>query len=189
MFIFLTFCSKHKEARYLFCIFPPFIYFITGGVSFLRALIPKVKMSPVLRVAGLFIIIGVIVGPMRLALAELRRFEDPVYSQDFLRRMSAETDSREVRWSGIYNIYPRDHNIFPNDEFMYFHHINSIGATFWLGRPVKTEAPREGGVLIEAGSQLYSAVNLGEVPEPPKPLFLVFSERAGVRRTVTLAYR
>jgi hypothetical protein len=141
MLLFLTFLAKHKEARYLFCVIPPFIYFAVRGIQ----LVPK-YLTPL-----------VLVLPLMLAVTEFRRFSDPVYSRPFLQTLAAE----KVCWKGVYNIYPRDHRFFPQDEFMYFHHINATAMNYW---------EEECKIQIDAGNQIYTVVN--EPPEPPKPLMI-----------------
>jgi hypothetical protein len=119
--LFLTFVARHKEARYLFCVFPPFLYFVIKGFSQIPVKAQKWAMVTILILPGV------------LAFTELKRFEDPVYSEPCLERIAQQMEGRKL--NGMFTLYPKNHHLFPQDEFMYFHHINEWGMKYWTGEP------------------------------------------------------
>lgn len=165
-FFFLTFVAKHREARYLFSIIPSFLYFVLHGVQYLIGSLQYKK----LRTA---IICLLLILPLKLAINEFRRFDDPVYSRPLMTEVAKTVlgSHDEIYYSGfVYTFYPKDHVFVPYDDFTYNHHLGVGGLHYWLDKNVKPLKAGAQGTVIKLGDQLYFAGNASEAPEPPAPL-------------------
>ncbi len=134
----------HKEARYVLPVVPSVLYLQARGLELLWALLRRRVPLPWAPAAAAVLLLA---WPEKQALAELRKFEDPVYSRPFLpevarwiRDRSTTGDEEIVLMSAAwaYSIYPKNPQPpLPTDEFYYFHHVNHLGMQYFLDRQVR----------------------------------------------------
>jgi len=159
IYFFFLMIATHREARYLFAVFPPILYFV---VLSLQLLTPKLKLA---------VMLLILVLPIRLAVIEFQRFSDPLYTHSFMTEVaqSINQTNKLVCLEGEYfTFYPRNHNFLPDDEFMYYHHLNRTGLKFWLGK----EIIENGGCVKIRFPELIWKKNAQEAPEPPPPFIV-----------------
>ena len=208
----LTFLVGHKEARYIFPVLPPLIYFIVTGLRDLwRGLVRLVRARvgeglrsrrvPELLAGSLLLFFAA--KPASLAAREFGRFYDPVYARPFLQEVARWTLARTspgqsvlVNPGFIYTMYPADPIFSPYDEYFYFHHINVCALSYFLDRPVmQTDLLREvltgsvpfverfaTGQVVLVSTSPFFDTTSGRLPEPPLPMILTFAGRRTLRR-------
>ncbi len=132
---FHSFALGHKEARYLFCLFPPLYFFAVLGIMRLVALCK----SPAARVAALTVVLG---WPAYGAVAECLKFFDPFYRVNFARDVSryaaSLAGSKEIWWLGpFYAMHPREYLFDAEDEVTYLYHVYVHTVRYYTGKPMR----------------------------------------------------
>ena len=186
--------ATHKEARYLFCVFPPIVYAAVAGFEWLWLILRQRRLT----VISVLCAVALIAMPLINAFKELERFNDPAYDGLLMKRVSSEiltnpSPEGRVYWTGLglYTVYPRQRKVYAGDEFIYFHHINNDALAYWTGKPVEIlpEASKfKTGTLISTNNRLYANMPGFEAPEPPPPITIRTVGPAG-DNTVEISYR
>jgi len=173
-FMIQSFVIGHKEARYLFPLFPALYFFIAVGMgAFLSFLEKRLETKPwkdsarkrVLAAAAL----AVLLPPVTRAALELKQFRDPFYYNDFARRVSRKAEElageNTIYWIGSqYTLHPRKYIFHPDDEYGYLYHFYANAVTFYtkkklipiLGvvRLYEAEDPQNGVGIPRIGEEL-----------------------------------
>jgi hypothetical protein len=201
-FGFQTYIIGHKEARYLFPLFIPVYFFVTCGlagfVKFLGGVIAKSSIPKTWRQVTLAASVAVLLAwPLKNAAVECFKFQDPIYHDDFEKRVSFEAKNiagdGDVIWVGKwYPLHPKEYVFHEDDEVTYIYHFYNHVVRYFLGETVyvigtdKFAAPNRGrfgifvpgiGTYARSGSVLiiniesrgYDTVDL---PEHLSPLFI-----------------
>jgi hypothetical protein len=172
-------------------VFPPVIYCVVAAVEWLW----DRWSNPVIKVA---VCLPLILVGMR-GLGELNRFNDPVYTTPMLRSVTTAITTKSdvnqpIYWSGLglYNFYPRNHYLFPSDEFMYFHHLNPYALAFVTGRSVERLSDSSlftWGTLVSTNNRMYANMKGFEAPEPPEPLTVTISQNGTNKEVLLFSFR
>jgi hypothetical protein len=194
MFVFIN-LTTHKEARYLFCVFPPLIYATVAGFEWLWNAFRRRRLTIVAALAG----VALMALPLVNGFKELERFDDSAYDGLFMKRVSktileSSSPRESVYWTGLglYNIYPKQRKMYAADEFIYFHHINPNALAFSIGKPVERlpdPVSFKSGTLISTNDRMYANMPSFEAPEPPEPITITSVGGDGALHKVQLSYR
>jgi len=196
-FLFQTYVLSDKEGRYLFLLMTPVYYFAVAGyraaAGFLKDRIPGDGG----RTGAAVLAVLLLVMPLRNGIAEVLKFQDPFYVNDFERQTSLTARDLaaggKIFWIGSkYPTFPKEHVFHPNDEFAYIYHYYNHVVRYYVGErvfamdnadivvpaggvagffvPYIGEAASNGDVLIvNVEPEDYRTGNL---PERLKPLIL-----------------
>ncbi|MBI3556987.1 MAG: glycosyltransferase family 39 protein [Deltaproteobacteria bacterium] len=131
---FHSFALGHKEARYLFCLFPPVYFFALLGMKNLMR--PGARRS-----TQLAMLAAVFTWPLYNAGAECAKFFDPFYRNNFAREISRYAASiageHEIRWLGpFYAIHPKQYVFDVEDEVTYLYHVYIHTVNYYTGKPM-----------------------------------------------------
>lgn len=160
--VFLTFHSfilGHKEARYLFVLFPAFAFLAIAGLNDLFNRIPS-KFS-ILKIALIFVTLAT---PTWNALAECLKFKDPFYTNTLIQDSSTYALSlagdRDILWAGpFYAIHPKDFVFDNEDEVTYLYHYFIHTVRYYTGKTMH---------VLQRGPQMFVGEDptLGVFPHP-----------------------
>lgn len=185
--------ATHKEARYLFCVFPPIVYATVAGFEWLWLILRQRRLTVIAALCG----VALIASPLISAFNELKRFNDSAYDGQLIKRVSnqilANPSDGRVYWTGLglYTVYPRQRKLYAGEEFIYFHHINNDAFAYWTGKPVELlpdPTKFKSGTLISTNNRLYANIPGFEAPEPPPPITIRTVGPSG-DNTVAISYR
>jgi hypothetical protein len=158
IFLFQTYLVGHREARYLFPMFPAVYFFVAVGLETLWTQVPRlvpVGWKP--RVATAVLLAGIMVLPALSAVGALARFQDPVYTRDYegtvSRHAAGLVRGGQIYWVGPYfSMHPRDYIFDRDDPFTYVYHFYTHVVTFWTGVPVFPVADVQAGASAADGA-------------------------------------
>jgi len=139
-FLFQTYYIHHKEARYLFPLFPSFYYFCAVGADALIQRVVRIKLLSVRIVSSIILMTLVFFGPVKAALAEYQRFQDAIYQRNYAQDVSLYAEAlsgkeHSIFWAGpYYAITPKDYVFHPEDEFTSVYHFFKHVVQYYTGR-------------------------------------------------------
>ncbi len=144
VFILQTYFIAVKEPRYLFPLFPPFYAVVTlGFLQIIKWLLRKFHSIFAQSLGVGTISLALIIYPVRMGIAELSKFRDPVYSSDFAGNVSryahavAGTHDNDIFWVGhYYPTHPKDYVFHPEDNFTYVYHLFKHVVRFYTRKNV-----------------------------------------------------
>ena len=157
-FVAQTYLIGHKEARFLFPIFPPLYFFIALAVEALSDQIGRrLNGRPRPEAAAGAVLVLLLGVAATWTVPALARFQDRVYLSDYeasLSRYAAGlATGSSIRWVGPpYPLHPRDFRFDPDDAFTYLYHAYSPVASFWTGRSVPAFASTQ---FLAVGAVAY----------------------------------
>ena len=174
-FLFQTYVISHKEARYLFPMFPPVYFFIARGLEEIWTQMPRLLPSdwkP--RVVTGVLLAGVGVLPLINMAGAVARFQDPVYTRDYegtvSRYAAGLLRGGHLYWVGPYDsMHPRDYVFDRDDPFTFIYHYYSHVVTFWTGvtvvplTDIKAGLSSPGGATTLEGPGVASQFSDGDV--------------------------
>jgi hypothetical protein len=136
----MTYLVSHKEARFLFAVFPPVYFFVARGLQALTGLVHALPRLPVRGAVAAGAVAAVLLLPAGNAIAAGARFTDSVYASDYEAQVSdyaAKLTNGAVYWVGpSYPLHPRDYVFDPADPYTYMYHDFAHVTSFWMHRPV-----------------------------------------------------
>lgn len=146
MLVLQTFLVGGKEARYLLPFFPPLYFFVGEGIEGVIA-----SLRSRIRPAGAAIAAAAVVAaalPAAGAARCLLRYGDPVYFDDFERRVSVRSaevsETQKILWCGApYALKPKDYLFDPADEFTHIYHFHAHTVRFYAPRAETVVGPYE----------------------------------------------
>jgi len=139
-----TYAIGHKEARFLFPVFPPLYFFVAQGMVAIPAVVASITNRPRVR-RGLTtaLVAALLAIPVATAAGALLRFADPVYTTGYEAAVSRYAASlaggRQLEWLGpVYPLHPRSYQFDEKDIYTYIYHDYSHVVRFWTGATVQT---------------------------------------------------
>jgi len=141
-FLVQTYVLGHKEARFLYPLFPPLYYFLARGLeeatNFVRQRVSAKALRPY--VSGVLVTLAILY-PVYLAARECYRFTDPVYRTHFEQQVSLYAKEcagdHPIIWFGpVYPVHPKEYVFDPEDDTTYVYHFAPDIVWFYTGKPV-----------------------------------------------------
>jgi 4-amino-4-deoxy-L-arabinose transferase-like glycosyltransferase len=153
-----TYGIGHKEARFLYPVFPSLYFFIAQGVGAIPGLTARLTREQRRR-RGLSaaLIAALLAAPVVAAWGALLRFTDPVYLTDYEAAVSRYTASlgagHNLLWLGtVYPLHPRSYFFDEKDVYTYIYHYYPHVVTFWTGT---TPQPYPSVTVLKKGNAVY----------------------------------
>lgn len=204
-----TFIMVHKEARYLFPIYPSLAYFIVRGAARLINTMVKNQKTVDSRQVAALMLVGAITAlflPANEGAAMLSRMKDQVFSNNFLSGIAEDIDKRvpktgRVFWiNDLYSIYPFQPYYLKYDEYFFFHHLGPEAMEYITGRRVQPLTVKAGdnvvditpsilvqlfdrdGAVIQSARNVYATHNIKTIPEKPPTITTIFVKRRSLKK-------
>jgi len=139
-FLTQTYVIGHKEARYLFPLFIPLYAFSLSGITQVWRLIQTNSPSKQ-RLLGIFGTLLLFAVPFKNTWAEIHKFQDPFYQNDFEKKVSLYADKLagrgQIFWIGYhYPLRPKEFYFHAGDEVAYVYHFFNHVVRFYTRRQV-----------------------------------------------------
>jgi hypothetical protein len=140
--VFHSYAITHKEARYLYPLFPPVYFFAVRGLQAVaEALTARLHGIRRKEWVATILVALLMAEPARLAWQECRRFADPIYTENFERRVSLDAKElaggRRIHWVGpLYAIHPAEYLFDAEDEYTSVYHLAPHVVEFYAGEKV-----------------------------------------------------
>lgn len=138
-FLIQTYVIRHKEARYLFPVFLPMVYFIMIALKEINGSLKRFIRRDAIRNLLILLLLSVYVGN---AFVESARFQDPFYRNtivnDVSRTVKQLAGKNDIYWIGnMYALHPKDYIFHLEDEFAYVYHFSANAVKLLTGKEIK----------------------------------------------------